>query len=70
MKVGDLVEVVSADHECIYGVGIYRGIKTTWKEWHMVYITHPPEACSPDLEGSPFDEPYWEFKVISNNEER
>ena len=69
MKVGDLVEVKSADDEFIHGTGTYLGIETTWKDWHMVYIIHPWYLTPPDFRGTPFDEPYWVLEVIDGKDE-
>ena len=69
MQVGDLVEVKAADDGFVYGVGIYLGIETTWKEWQMVYIIHPWQLSRSDLRGTPFDEPYWKLEIISKKEE-
>jgi len=65
MKVGDLVRVISTDDDLVYGVGVYLGIETTWKDWYMVHVVHPKGMSSPVLTGTPFDKPYWKLDVIS-----
>ena len=67
MKVGDLVRVKAPDDERVYAVGVYLGVKTTWKDWHMVHIIHPWQLGSTNYDASPFDEPFWKLEVINES---
>jgi hypothetical protein len=69
MQVGDLVVIKASDDGLIYGTGIYLGVKTTWKDWHMVHLIYPWFLQGSDLQGSPFDEPYRKLEVINNKNE-
>ena len=67
MKIGDLVKIKSNsgdDVNKVYGHGIYLGIKTTWKDWHQVFVIHPKHMQHRHKQPTNFDD-FWELEVVS-----
>jgi hypothetical protein len=67
IKVGDLVQVRAEDDGIVYAIGIYLGIKKTWKEWHSVHVVHPWQLANDFKVAQLYDEPYWKLEVINAN---
>jgi hypothetical protein len=57
MKVGDLVRV-SDSHGLPFAIGVYLGVMTGWKEFHLIH--HDGQAYR-------YDEPFWQLEVISES---
>jgi len=64
MNIGDLVEVKATDDGKVYAIGVYLGIKTTWKAWHMVHVVYPWQLASDFKVAQRYDEPYWKLEIM------
>ena len=56
-NIGDLVRVNDSGGDS-FAFGIYLGILTEWKDFHVVY--HNGQA-------NRYDEPFWQLRVVSES---